>query len=58
MFLYLATLDEAAAAHHTFEGATLQVGGTFATVSVRNPMLDANPSLLLPLLGNGQGGGQ
>ena len=58
MFLYLATLDETAAVHHTFEGASLQVGGTFATVSVRNPMLDANPSLLLPLPGNGQGGGQ
>ena len=42
MFLYLATLDETAAVHHTFEGASLQVGGTFATVSVRNPMLDAN----------------
>ena len=54
------------ATHRLLDGATVQVGTACSTIAVRNPQLDANPSLLHTLSdgradhpsGNGQGSDQ
>ena len=56
--LYLPDLAETAAVHALLEGATLQVGSSFATIWVRSQRLDADPSLCFRSPGNGRGGGQ
>ena len=55
--LYLPDLAETAAEHALLEGATLQIGTSFATIWVRSQRLDADPSLCLRSPGNGRGGG-
>ena len=59
----LPDLVDIIATHRLLEGATVQVGSACSTIAVRNPQLDADPSLLHTQgngetghpLGNGQG---
>ena len=57
LILYLPDLAETVAVHALLEGATLQVGSSFATIWVRSQRLDVDPSICLRSPGNGRGGG-
>ena len=58
MVVLLPGVEDAVALHGVLEGGTVQVGVTFATITVRNQRLDADPALCHPTPGNGQGDGR
>jgi len=58
LLILLPEVGDAVALHGVLEGGTVQVGATFATITVRNRRLDANPALCHPTPGNGRGVGQ
>ena len=58
MVVLLPGVEDAVALYGVLEGGTVQVGVTFATITVRNQRLDADPALCHPTPGNGQGDGR
>jgi len=54
----LPDIADAIAVHQLMQGSTLQVGATFAMISVRNSRLDADPALCQRATGNARGGGR
>ena len=58
MMVLLPAVEDAVALHGVLDGGTVQVGVAFATITVRNRRLDADPALCHPVPGNGRGDGR